>query len=74
MKILILSKKAWQRKVIKVNNYNVSVHLNEQEEKGKIVRAVRTKSIIDSMIKSERQKHVSVDWKKIYQKTRKDRL
>ena len=53
----------------KIMNY-----LNEQEEKGKILRAARTKSLIDTIIKSERKKRVSVDWKGVYQKTREDRL
>ncbi|KKL70612.1 hypothetical protein LCGC14_2103170 [marine sediment metagenome] len=48
-------------------------YLNEQEEKGKILRTVRAKSVIDAMIKSERKKRVSVDWKWVYQKTREDR-
>ena len=48
-------------------------YLNEQEEKGKILRAVRTKSVIDTIIKSEGKKRVSVDWKGVYQKTREDR-
>jgi len=55
-------------------NTNIMRYLNVQEEKGKIVRAVRTKSIIDSIIENERQKSVSVDWKEIYQKIREDRF
>jgi len=48
-------------------------YLNEQEEKGKILKTVRAKSVIDAMIKSERKKRVSVDWNRVYQKTREDR-
>jgi len=55
-------------------NKNIMTYLNKQEEKGKIIRAVRTKSIIDSIIENERQKSISVDWKEIYQKIREDRF
>ncbi|MBA7709681.1 hypothetical protein ES703_118603 [subsurface metagenome] len=54
-------------------NTNFVAYLNQQEKEGKIIRALRTESIIDSIIKKKTRDKISVEWKDIYNSTRQDR-
>ena len=54
-------------------NTNFVTYLNQQEKEGKIIRASRTESIIDSIIKKKTRDKISIEWKDIYKSTRQDR-